>query len=421
MPNSSSTVPIICSTLKVGELCVFVCKRSRILQYVNRSEKTKAAQQYRGLYANVDNKKVGVLCSWYTSNHNSTTEFSTIPEGEVIHDYLPLSDYLCTLSYGCIEQTESAVVPHGIGNAENGNRDAELVTSKKLVVKEDAVSVINNLFQDHLASATDTDTKSQNPGSSLSNRKKSVVTITDKEDHIKIAPVDRWLTCGKIELSKQDKQHILGGKELTDLHMNAFQSLVRQQYPDVGGLYNTLVVGRDKFVQGQKRFLQILYVQERAHWIAIYISNSEVYLYDSMFTSASTKTLQIVAQILQTKQPHFSVNYLNVSRQAGTTDCGLYTIAAVTCILQGEDPTKVAFDQKALRLHLVKILEAKSLSAFPVVKTRRVVERISKVELCEVYCICRLPDNGDKMISCDHCDEWFHLDCVKIVEPIPDK
>jgi len=428
MPESFSTLPIVCSTIQVGGLCVFVWKRShtiswkigRVLQFVNRLEKTKGAQQYRGLYANVDDKKVGVLCSWYTSIHNSTREFSIISE-EAVHDYLPLCTYLCTLSYGCIEQTESAVVPQGIGKTENGNHDAKLVTSKHFFLKEGAVSVINNLFQDYLASTTDIDT-SQNPGSSLSvsKGKKSVVTIADDGDHNETAPAGRWLICGKIELSKQDKQHILGGKELTDLHINAFQSLARQQYPDVGGLYNTLVVGRAKFVEGQKQFLQILHVQERAHWIAIYILNSEVYLYDSMFTSASNKTLEIVAQILQTKQPHFTVNYLNVSRQAGTTDCGLYTIAAVTCILQGEDPTKVAFDQKALRLHLVKILEAKSLSAFPVVKTRRVAERISKTEQCEVHCLCRLPDNGEKMILCDHCDEWFHLACVKIDEPLPD-
>ena len=352
------------------------------------------------------------------------SQFSAMSEGETAHDYLPLRTYLCTLSHGCFEQTESAEVQHGIKTAEDVNHDAKLVTSKKFILKEGAVSVINNLFQDHLASLASRNTPNTSGNSlSVSKGKKSVITITDEGDHSKTAPANRWLTCGKIELSKQDKQHILGGKELTDLHVNAFQSIARQQFPDVGGLYNNSLVvghGRAKFVEDQRQFLQILHVEERAHWIAVYILHSEIYLYDSMYASASSKTLKTIAQILQTEQSHFSVKHLNVSKQTGSTDCGLYTIAAVTCILLGEDPTKVAFDQKALRLHLVKILEAKSLSAFPVVKTRRVVERISKIEQCDVYCLCRLPDNGEKMISCDLCDEWFHLTCVKLVEPVPD-
>ena len=31
-----------------------------------------------------------------------------------------------------------------------------------------------------------------------------------------------------------------------------------------------------------------------------------------------------------------------------------------------------------------------------------------------VYCICRKPDNGDFMICCDVCEEWFHGKCVGI-------
>ena len=125
----------------------------------------------------------------------------------------------------------------------------------------------------------------QNPGSSLQvlKGKKSVILIGDNEDNYDTtATIDQWLTCGKIELSKQDKQHILGGKKLTDLHVNAFQSIARQQFPSFGGLHNTLVVGRAQLVEGQEKFIQIVHVEERAHWIAIVIDNSEIYLYDSL-------------------------------------------------------------------------------------------------------------------------------------------
>lgn len=34
----------------------------------------------------------------------------------------------------------------------------------------------------------------------------------------------------------------------------------------------------------------------------------------------------------------------------------------------------------------------------------------------EVYCICKKPDNGDLMVGCDGCDDWFHFNCLRIPE-----
>jgi len=49
--------------------------------------------------------------------------------------------------------------------------------------------------------------------------------------------------------------------------------IARQQFPNFGGLYNTLVVDRAKLVEGQEKFIQIVHVEERAHWVAIFINN----------------------------------------------------------------------------------------------------------------------------------------------------
>jgi len=49
-----------------------------------------------------------------------------------------------------------------------------------------------------------------------------VILIGYEGDYDTTTTVDHWLTCGKVRLTKQDKQHILGGKELTDLHVNAY-------------------------------------------------------------------------------------------------------------------------------------------------------------------------------------------------------
>lgn len=34
----------------------------------------------------------------------------------------------------------------------------------------------------------------------------------------------------------------------------------------------------------------------------------------------------------------------------------------------------------------------------------------------EVFCICKKPDEGDLMVGCDGCDDWFHFKCMKIPE-----
>ena len=45
---------------------------------------------------------------------------------------------------------------------------------------------------------------------------------------------------------------------------------------------------------------------------------------------------------------------MNVAKQKGSTDCGLYAIALLFSLAFGNDPTEYIFDQDALRLHLLK-------------------------------------------------------------------
>jgi len=37
-------------------------------------------------------------------------------------------------------------------------------------------------------------------------------------------------------------------------------------------------------------------------------------------------------------------------------------------------------------------------------------------EDAKLYCLCRQPEDGRFMICCDVCDNWFHDECVGIVE-----
>ena len=54
------------------------------------------------------------------------------------------------------------------------------------------------------------------------------------------------------------------------------------------------------------------------------------------------------------------------------------------------------------------------MEPFPVKKERRST-RVPKVLSINVYCYCRCPYNGEKMVKCNgECDEWYHIKCICI-------
>ena len=103
---------------------------------------------------------------------------------------------------------------------------------------------------------------------------------------------------------------------------------------------------------------------------------------------------------------------MNIQKQTNLVDCGLYSIAVLTSLLLGDDPTTLVYNKDELRSHLLEVLETKVISPFPISQTRRPATRVAKIEKCFVFCICRLPDNGENMICCDNCEEWFHFKCL---------
>ena len=57
---------------------------------------------------------------------------------------------------------------------------------------------------------------------------------------------------------------------------------------------------------------------------------------------------------------------MNVQMQVGVSDCGLFALAFITAVLDGQNPTSLYFDQLKMRRHLS--LEKKMPRRFPTVK-----------------------------------------------------
>ena len=66
----------------------------------------------------------------------------------------------------------------------------------------------------------------------------------------------------------------------------------------------------------------------------------------------------------------FSIGFANVSKQSGSKDCGLFSVAYITDIAFGLDPSFQVYKQSEMRGHFLKCTEQKKMEPFPAAKNR---------------------------------------------------
>ncbi len=98
------------------------------------------------------------------------------------------------------------------------------------------------------------------------------------------------------------------------------------------------------------------------------------------------------------------------------SDCGMFALAFVTSVCYGIDPAtkELLYNQKAMREHLQKCLEDDKVILFPSIHAEILNHQILTISAC-VYCTCRLPFNGKKIVEWSDCQEWFPIECISIV------
>lgn len=156
--------------------------------------------------------------------------------------------------------------------------------------------------------------------------------------------------------------------------------------------------------------------ERNAHWITISTIGCEpstVNVYDSGRGSLSTHSRRLVADILQTQENAIKIQYMDTQWQSGGADCGLFALAFAASLCCGQDPTADYYDQRQMRTHPLGAIELGVLLPFPTRGHRRQIQK-SRVEFFPVFCVCRLTDNGTKMIQCSRCGEWYHTECINI-------
>ena len=171
-----------------------------------------------------------------------------------------------------------------------------------------------------------------------------------------------WLTLNNIDLSSADKDILTAGDELTDMHINFAQAILKKQFPELSGLHSTLLIPRYSIASSPA--LQILHCGGN-HWCvvtSIGCSAGQVKVYDSLYTSIDQVTLNLISRLFGSNT---QVKLAQGPKQLGVKDCGAFAIAIATLLANGGNPTTATFNQQAMRPHLIKTFENLHLETFP--------------------------------------------------------
>ena len=157
--------------------------------------------------------------------------------------------------------------------------------------------------------------------------------------------------CDTQDGSDSKSEGIISGEKLSDLHINFAQTLQMLQFPWVNGLQNTLLQSKNNPEKPLQDQLQVIHCCTRDHWIVastVHCKDGEVNIYNSVYSTVDEETDKVLANLFH----YTSVKVMQ--KQVGGNDCGLFAIAIATAIAFGADPTKLHFDQAAMRSHLIQ-------------------------------------------------------------------
>ena len=401
--NESGYVPYISQTINLGNLCAFkagdMWNIGKVLQFSKKGAKKKF-QQYKECSVSVSMVDIFVLCSWCSRVSESSSTIYKVASQQTEHAFIPISYYICTLT-----RNSFAVIK---GSCENIKsimpsfttlRNA--VTDETFCISEKCKAFISGFLNGNNVTVT-----------SVSHSKTEETLEETKTDS------EVWTAVGYIYLHVSDK-YILCNKQckerwLNDKHMTCAQMLLKQQFPSVGGLNDTMnQKTKVNFQPLPGNSLQILHINDN-HWASVstmHCQDEDIVLYDSMYSIMDMSTKVLLAALVKTDKPSFKVKIANTKKQLGQDDCGLFAIAYITHIAFGLDPANCEFKQTELRDHLVQCFEDKKMSPFPYISKERRTNAAKLIEIT-VYCYCRCPNDGTEMVMCNSCEQWFHMKCA---------
>eukprot|EP00058_Branchiostoma_floridae_P016733 XP_002602221.1 hypothetical protein BRAFLDRAFT_76910 [Branchiostoma floridae] len=229
---------------------------------------------------------------------------------------------------------------------------------------------------------------------------------------------------GTIEMSLINKRvESVGGKMLTYNHIQAAQSLLRRQYPALQGLEDPVFgLYEAGFAKMTGKGLQIHHSGSGTmHWVLSSYTDGQVYLYDSLGVAIS-KSLQIqlcqsYAGFADQDTNVLTVLLPEVQHQWNAEDCGLFVIAWAVDIAEGQDVSRLMYDDRKMRSHLEMCFKEEKLTPFPRLTSRK--WRVRPISAHQVSLVCHCDQGGrlGRLERCKACRRIFHVSCLAASPP----
>ena len=196
-----------------------------------------------------------------------------------------------------------------------------------------------------------------------SNNKDNAVIIDENS-----SDPDLWIdyrdqTAGsKITLYADSKKLILNPRGwLHDSEVEAAQKLLKMKFPLVDGLVDPAIIG-NLVIPATSEFVQI--INTGLHWVCISTLSCPVGVikgYDSLFGKPNIKAVQHACRMLLYRGKSVQIINEKVQKQQGSNHCALFAIAFATTLFHGNISTTTRYDQKAMRYHLVCVINCLKL------------------------------------------------------------
>ena len=188
-------------------------------------------------------------------------------------------------------------------------------------------------------------------------------TVVSSADSSAVAS-STWVSTPLYSLHVDKKQEILSPDGwLTDTVIRAAQS---QEFPKIAGLQDPAVHRSLSFQILKGEFVQVIFIGG-CHWCTISnvgCDDGVVNVNDSMYSSASSGTVKLIASLVFSPAKQLVVRMMDVGRKSNGSDCGVLALAFAYDICSGNDPCKIKYDHRSMRQHLVECLEKCRLSRF---------------------------------------------------------
>lgn len=193
-------------------------------------------------------------------------------------------------------------------------------------------------------------------------------------------------------LRQSDKRILETSNEwLNDRLVFAGMLLLKQQFPDISGFCDPVMVQSLRCTFKDKMFVQVVYNGSH-HWITTTNMNCRpgvVRVYDSLHLMLNIHVKQQIAAMYHATQPMLEIQSMNVARQSGSGDCGLMALAYATSLCFKLDPVNLVYCQENLRQHFLQCVIDGKMTAFPVSSNRTVRKPVAFKTIEKIYCVCR--------------------------------